>query len=162
MKGNTGATLSLGKGGIYSGSWKQRLEARSSTESELIGVYDVFPQILWTKQFLEELGWKDSASVIYQDNSSSILLERNGRCLSTKRMKHINIKYFYVTKQVERKSIYVTHCPTEEMVGDFFTKPLQGSLFLKLLTIPKGWVDSTTVKKESTNDLLEPFDLVGR
>ena len=46
MKGHTGATLSLGKGGIYSGSWKQRLVARSSTESELIGVYDVLPQIL--------------------------------------------------------------------------------------------------------------------
>ena len=43
MKGHTGATLSLGKGGIYSGSWKQRLVARSSTESELVGVYDVLP-----------------------------------------------------------------------------------------------------------------------
>ena len=59
MKGHTGATMSLGKGGIYSGSWKQRLVARSSTESELIGVYDTLPQVLWTKQFLEEQRWKD-------------------------------------------------------------------------------------------------------
>ena len=57
MNGHTGATLSLGKGGIYSRSWKQRLVARSSTEGELIGVYEVLPQILWTKQFLEEQGW---------------------------------------------------------------------------------------------------------
>ena len=78
MKGHTGATLSLGKGGIYSGSWKQRLVARSSTKSELIGVYDVLSQILWMKQFLEEQGWKDLATVVYQDNTSSILLERNG------------------------------------------------------------------------------------
>ena len=77
MKGHTRALLSLGKGGIYNGSWKQRLVARSSTKSELIGVYDILPQILWTKQFLEEQGWKDSATVIYQDNTSSILLERN-------------------------------------------------------------------------------------
>ena len=27
------------------------------------------------------------------------------------------------------------HCPTEEMVGDFFTKPLQGSLFRKFRAI---------------------------
>ena len=40
--------------------------------------------------------------------------------------------YFYVTEQVKRKAIHVTHCPTEEMVGDLFTKPLQGSLFLKM------------------------------
>ena len=52
MKGYTGATLLLGKGAIYSGSWKQRLLSWSSTESELIGVYDVLPQVLWTKQFL--------------------------------------------------------------------------------------------------------------
>ena len=132
MKGHTGAALSLGKGGIYSGSWKQRLVARSSTESELIGVYDVLPQALWTKQFLEEQGWLDSATVVYQDNTSSILLERNGHSSSTKHTKHMNIRYFYVTEQVRNKAIHVTHCPMEEMVGDFFTKPLQGSLFIKM------------------------------
>ena len=95
MKGHTGATLSLGKGGIYCGSWKQKLVARSSTESELVGVYDVLPQVLWTKQFLEEQGWVDSATVVYQDNTSSILIERNGRSSSTKRTKHMNIRYFY-------------------------------------------------------------------
>ena len=132
MKGHTGATLSLGKGGIYNGSWKQKMVAHSSTESELIGVYDVLPQVLWTKKFSEEQGWKDSTTVVYQDNTSSILLERNGRRSSTKRTKHMDIRYFYVTEQVGRKTIHVTHCPTEEMVGDFFTKPLQGSLFLKM------------------------------
>ena len=132
MKGHTGATMSLGKGGVYSGSWKQRLVARSSTESELIGVYDALPQVLWTKQFLEEQGWRDHITVIYQDNTSSILLERNGRGSSTKRTKHMNIRYFYITEQIKNKTVHVTHCPTEEMVGDFFTKPLQGSLFIKM------------------------------
>ena len=84
MKGHTRATLSLGKGGIYSGSWKQRLVACSSMESELVGVYDVLPQILWTKQFLEEQGWLDSATIVYQDNTSSILLERNRQSSSMK------------------------------------------------------------------------------
>ena len=124
MKRHTRTALSLGKGGIYSGSWKQRLVACSSKESELVGVYDVLPQILWMKQFLEEQGWLDSATVVYQDNTSSILLERNGRSSSTKRTKHMNIWYFYVTEQVRKKAIHVTHCPTEEMVGDFFTKVL--------------------------------------
>ena len=109
-----------------------KLVARSSTESELIGVYDVLPQVLWTNQFLEEQGWKDSTTVVYQDNTSSILLERNGRRSSVKRTKHMDIRYFYVTEQVEKKAIHITHCPTEEMIGDFFTKPLQGSLFLKM------------------------------
>ena len=132
MKGHTGATLSLGKGGIYSGSWKQRLVARSSTESELVSVYDVLLQVLWMKKFLEEQGWLNSATVVYQDNTSSILLERNGRSSSTKHTKHMNIRYFYLTEQIKKKAIHVTHCITGEMVGDFITTHLQGSLFIKM------------------------------
>ena len=132
MKGHTGAALLLGKGAIYSGSWKQRLVSRSSTESEMVGVYDVLPQVLWTKQFLEEQGRPDTTTVVYQDNTSSILLERNGRSSSTKRTKHMHIRYFYITEQVRNKVVHITHCPTEEMVADFFTKPLQGSLFTKM------------------------------
>ena len=138
MKGHTGATLSLGKGAIYSGSFKQRLVSRSSTESELIGVYDVLPQVLWTKQFLEEQGRLDTTTVVYQDNTSSILLESNGRSSSTKRTKHMHIRYFYVMEQVHNKAIHITHCPTEEMVADFFTKPLQGSLFTKMRNYVMG------------------------
>ena len=84
------------------------------------------------QQFLEEQGWLDSATMVYQDNTSSILLERNGCSSSMKRTKHMNIRYFYVTEQVRKKAIRVAHCPTEEMVGDFFTKPLQGALFIKM------------------------------
>ena len=80
----------------------------------LIGVYDTLPQVLWTKQFLEEQGWRDSATVVYQDNTSSILLERHGRSSSMKWTKHMNIRYFYVTEQVKNKAVHVTHCPTEE------------------------------------------------
>ena len=138
MKGHTGATLSLGKGAIYSGSWKQRLVSRSSTESELIGVYDVLPQVLWMKQFLEEQGRLDTTTIVYQQNMSSILLERNGRSSSTKRTKHMHIRYFYVTEQVHNKTIHITHCPTEEMVADVFTKPLQGSLFTKMRNYVMG------------------------
>ena len=44
MRGHTGATMSMGKGSVFSGSWKQKLVTRSSTESEVVGVYDVLPQ----------------------------------------------------------------------------------------------------------------------
>ena len=67
-----------------------------------------------------------------RDNTSSILLEMNGRSSSTKRTKHMHIQYFYIMEQVQKKAIHVTHCPMEEMAADFFTKPLQGSLFIKI------------------------------
>ena len=78
MKGHTGGTLSLGKGPVYSTSTKQKLVARSSTESEVIGVHDVMPQVIWTNYFLQAQGVKVGDTVVYQDNMSSMLLEKNG------------------------------------------------------------------------------------
>ena len=48
MKSHTGACLSFGKGMLYSTSSKQKLNARSSTEAELIGIQDILPQVIWT------------------------------------------------------------------------------------------------------------------
>ena len=132
MKGHTGAMLSHGKGTTYCGPWKQKLVAHSSTESELIGVYDVLPQVLWTKQLFKEQGWLDSKTVLYQDNTSSILLEKNGWSSSTKQTKHMHIQYFYVMEHMRKKTVNVTHSPTDEMVSESFTKLLQGSLFTKM------------------------------
>ena len=84
MKGHTGATMSMGKGSPYSASLKQKLVSCSSTESELIGVHDVLPQILWTSHFLDAQGYGVKRTVLKQDNKSSILLERNGRASSSK------------------------------------------------------------------------------
>ena len=46
MKGHTGAGMTLGKGAVYSRSTKQKINTKSSTESELVGVDDILPQIL--------------------------------------------------------------------------------------------------------------------
>ena len=77
MRGHTGATMSMGNGSIYSGLWKQKMVTRSSTESEVVGIYDVLPQILWTKKFLEDQGLTIKETVLYQDNMSSMLLPAN-------------------------------------------------------------------------------------
>jgi hypothetical protein len=52
--------------------------------------------------------------------------------LSGKRMRHINIQYFFITDRVNMKEISIDWCPTKKMVADFMTKPLQGSHFREL------------------------------
>ena len=47
-------------------------------------------------------------------------------------MKHMDIRYFYVGDHIQNKTLSLKHCPTEEMLADYFTKPLQGSLFIRL------------------------------
>ena len=33
---------------------------------------------------------------------------------------------------LKREGIKIRHCPTEKMIADYFTKPLQGKLFIML------------------------------
>ena len=70
-------------------------------------------------------------NIVFQDNQSAILLEKNGKASSSKRTKHINIRYFFVTDRIAKKELSVEWCPTEDMTGDFMTKPNQGALFRK-------------------------------
>jgi hypothetical protein len=132
MRSHTGATVSLGKGSVYSLSRKQRLNTKSSTEAELVGVDDSMPLVVWTRNFILAQGYDISDNVVFQDNQSAMLLEKNGKASSGRRTRHIDIRYFFVTDRVKNGEMRIEYCPTEEMVADFFTKPLQGSLFRKL------------------------------
>jgi hypothetical protein len=90
------------------------------------------PQLIWTAHFLDGQGVSIDESILYQDNTSSILLEKNGCSSSTKRTCHMNIHYFFIKVQVDSKRVKIEHCPTGDMLADFFTKPLQGLQFRKL------------------------------
>ena len=131
MRGHTGGGLSMGRGFPFVTSTKQKLNTRSSTESEIVAVDDCMPAICWTRYFLESQGYGVFENIVYQDNQSAILLEKNGKASSSKRTKHINIRYFFVTDRINQKEMSVEWCPTGQMIGDFMTKPLQGSLFKK-------------------------------
>ncbi len=136
MRGHTGGGLTLGRGYPIMHSGKQKLNTRSSTECEIVGVDDVMPAILWTRLFLESQGWGVKENVIYQDNQAAMQLELNGKASSGKRTKHIAIRYFFVTDRIQKGDVSVKWCPTEDMTGDFWTKPLQGALFRRL----RDWV----------------------
>jgi hypothetical protein len=90
------------------------------------------PQVLWTNYFLKHQGYETTDTVMHQDNKSTILLANNGRASSSKRTRHINIRYYFVTDRISGKELRLEYCPTKQMVADFFTKPLQGQLFYNL------------------------------
>ncbi len=83
-KGHTGALLTLGAGAILSSSNKQKINTKSSTESELVAVHDKSSDVLWTCHFLEAQGYTISDNIIYQGNMSTLSLEKNGRISSSK------------------------------------------------------------------------------
>ena len=132
MRGHTGGCFTLGKGALYCTSTRQKLNTRSSTESELVAANDVLLQGIWTKHFLESQGYHLGSISLLQDNMSAILLERNGMSSSGKNTRHLSIRSFWIADQVSKGVVEVTHEPTGDMVADFFTKPLQGTAFQKL------------------------------
>jgi hypothetical protein len=138
MRSHTGGGLTMGRGFPIVTSTKQRLNTRSSTESELVGVDDMMPIVVWSRYFLMAQGYGVTQNLLLQDNRSSMLLERNGRASSGKRTRHINIRYYFITDRVNMKEIEIEWCPTKEMVADFMTKPLQGSHFRRLRDLIMG------------------------
>jgi hypothetical protein len=86
------------KGAVISICGGQKLNTRSSTEAEQVGVDDCMSLILWSRLFLLAQGIKVKHNTILQDNKSSILLEVNSKASSWKRMHHINIQYFFMVK----------------------------------------------------------------
>jgi hypothetical protein len=138
FKSHTGASMTYGGGAVQTISRKQKLNTRSSTEAELVGVDDASVMILWTRLFLEAQGYEIEKNVLYQDNKSTILLENNGKRSSGKRTRAFNIRYFFITDQVERGNVSIEYCPTTEMIADFMSKPLQGKMFEKFKKLIMG------------------------
>ncbi len=75
MRGHTGGGLTMGRGFPISVSTKQKLNTKSSTESELVGIDDMMPIVLWTRYFLLSQGYGVIENLLLQANKSSILLE---------------------------------------------------------------------------------------
>lgn len=142
----------MGRGFPIVSSTKQKLNTKSSTKSELVGVDDMMPSILWTRYFLAEQGYSVSDNVIFQDNKSTMLLERNGKASSSKRTKLINVRYFFITDRISKGEVRVEWCPTNEMVADFMTKPLQGSTFKRFRDLIMGALPMREVSKILTHD----------
>jgi hypothetical protein len=107
MKSHTGATMSLGKGSVYSTSVRQKLNTKTSTEAELVGIDDVMPQVIRTRYILEAQGYGVRELQIYHDNQSAMLMEKNGRASSSKRTRHINIRYFFVVDRVQSNEVTI-------------------------------------------------------
>ena len=128
-KSHTGCVIILGEQGpLYAKSSKQKLVTRSSTEAELVGLSDTASQAIHTRRFLMAQGYDVGPAKIYQDNKSCIaLLKRGGP--GSGRLRHIDIRYFWVAERVINGEITIEHLGTEKMFANILTRPMQGSQF---------------------------------
>ena len=68
IRGNTGGGLSIGRVFPIFSSTKQKLNTRSSAETEIVAVDDCITTVLCTIYWLDAQGYDVVENVVYQDN----------------------------------------------------------------------------------------------
>ena len=75
---------------------------------------------------------------------------KNGKNSCSSKSRHIHIRYFFTKDVIDRGDMELKHCPTEEIIADFYTKPLQGKNYYKMRQMIMG--HSTMSVKERIGD----------
>lgn len=98
----------------------------------------MMPSILWAKYFLKAQGYKVNDNVVFQDNKSTMLLEKKRKASSSRQTKHIYVRYSFIRDRISKGKVRVEWCLTVEMVTDYMTKLLQGSTFTRFSNLIMG------------------------
>lgn len=122
-RSTAGFVMSVGGGAVMWGSRLQRHVSLSSTESEYTTAAATGCEIIWMREFLDEIGYDISkASTLFLDSNSALQVAKNPEHQST--MKHVNRNYHWIRERVADGEIRLVHVPGTENVADIFTKPL--------------------------------------
>ena len=132
IKSHAQSIFTLGKGYISGSSTNQKINLRSTTESELIAMDDKIAKVIWSKRFIKCQGFKINLNIIYQDNTSTLKLMNNRKLSSGKRTRYLNIQLFYITDLIERNECYSKYYSTEDIIADYMSKPLIGAQYKRL------------------------------
>ena len=126
-KSQTGLVIMLGHCLICARSSKQKMNAKDSTEAELIALSDKTQDILWCCDFLQEQGYNMEAPTIHQDNMSTVHLVTKGG--GNPRTRHLRARQYCTKELVDQKSIIVVYTRTNDMIADVMTKSLPAGQF---------------------------------
>ena len=139
-KGHSGMTISFGKDGpvVLVRSVKQKLVAISSTEAELIALDDAICYVLWCRELMDDLGFKQVGPCdIQQDNTSAmaICIKGNGY---TGRTRHMNNRFYFIKQHLENGDVQLVHTGTDDINADGLTKPVVGQKFKRFVDAVLG------------------------
>ena len=107
MRGHTVSGLSMRIIFTISSSAKQKLNTRRSTETEFVEVDGCIPAVLLTRYWLDDQGYYVFVNIVFQYEKNSIILENNVKALRSKSMKHIIIRYYFVTYCIDKYELSV-------------------------------------------------------
>jgi hypothetical protein len=130
-KSHTGFFLAMGAqfSYLHGRSGKQKLNATSSTDAEILAMVECLKMAIWLRNVLRDLQITRLRPLqLLQDNKSAIIMITEPS--KFKRSKHILTKVLYAKGLVIDGSVLVNYIETEEMTADILTKPKQGATFV--------------------------------
>jgi hypothetical protein len=85
-------------------------------------------ETIWADRFLHELGFRNDQSIhLYANNKDAIDLITNP--LFHKRTKHIEIRWHWIRKMIEKEKIFIHYLIIKKMLADDLIKSLPISAF---------------------------------
>ncbi|MEL7170201.1 MAG: Ty1/Copia family ribonuclease HI [Bacteroidota bacterium] len=114
------------------GSKLQNVTALSTTESEVYAATEAAKELLFLRTLLSEFGHGDLSKParLFEDNSACIAQGSDLR--SRGKAKHYVLRLRFLQERVVGGEMYLAYCPTERMLADTFTKPLDSPRFQQL------------------------------
>jgi hypothetical protein len=86
--------------------------------------------MLWITYTLSDFGEECTHVPLMSDSSSAISVAKNPVLHS--RTKYIEVRYHFLTDNVEKVNIDLIHVPTEKQLADILTKSLDQATFARL------------------------------
>lgn len=152
-KSTTGFAAFFNGGLVHWFAKKQPTTATSSTEAEYIALCAAAKEVIWLRNILGELSLLGTdPTKISEDNQASIKMSEND--LTTKRAKHILIRFHYTREQVQNGSNKIVYCPTDRMCADLLTKCF-GKNKTRRFAYQLGLRDSTAKEGVEVTDAMD-------
>ena len=129
--GFAGDTPEKPAGIILAKSFKQRLQAHSTLESEYYAADETVKAVEWARGAMQEMGLPQTGpTIIYTDNRALVDLCSNP--VLHARTKHFKLRQAYLRNRIQHRIVKFVHIPGENNLADILTKPLPGPRFAML------------------------------
>ncbi|XP_027927901.1 uncharacterized protein LOC114184793 [Vigna unguiculata] len=124
-RSTTGYCVFLGGNVIYWKSKKQNVVAQSTTEAEYRAMASLMCELIWVKQFLQELNLCEIQTMkMYCDNQAALHIASN--LVFHERTKHIEIDCHFVQEKLMTKEICTKFVRSNDQLAYLLIKSLRG------------------------------------
>jgi hypothetical protein len=122
----------LGDSPISYQAKKQTTVAQSTVESEYAAMAHAIKEMIWLQYLLRDFGMsKYAPTTLFCDNQGAISLAKNPTHHA--KTKHVDVQLHFIRDHIEKGTINVEYCPTEDMLADIMTKGLPRERHERLL-----------------------------